>query len=63
MKTIEELRVEFEKMRKIRKRIKQSGIFFDDGLDEYHTKSLDGCDVFNEMYINGAWMMFQELSK
>lgn len=63
MKTIEELRVEFEKMRKVRKCIKQSGIFFDDGLDEYHTKSIDNCDVYNEMYVNGAWMMFQRLNK
>ena len=63
MKTIEELRVGFEKMRKIRKRIKKSSIFFDDSTDEYHTKSIDDCDVYNEMYINGALEMFQELSK
>ena len=63
MKTIEELRAEFEKMRKIRKRIKQSNMIFDDGLDEYHTKSIDNCDVYNEMYVNGAWMMFNRFKK
>ena len=63
MKTIEELRVKFEKVGKIRKRIKQSDMLFDDGLDEYHTKSIDNCDVYNEMYVNGAWMMFQRLNK
>ena len=54
MKTIEELRVKFEKVGKIRKRIKQSDMLFDEGLDEYHTKSIDNCDVYNEMYVNGA---------
>lgn len=63
MKTIEEFRAEFEKAGKIRKRIKQSSMIFDDGLDEYHTKSIENCDVYNEVYVNGAWMMFQRLKK
>ena len=63
MKTVEELRVKFEKVSKIRKRIKQSDMLFDECLDEYNTKSIDNCDVYNEMYVNGAWMMFQRLNK
>ena len=38
-------------------------MIFDEGLDEYHTKSIENCDVYNEVYVNGAWMMFQRLKK
>ena len=63
MKTVEELRSEFEKIKNIKERIKRAKLSFEDDMDEYHTKSIKNCDVYDEMYVNGAWLMFQRLNK
>lgn len=59
MKTIEELRSEFEEIQRIKEILSCCEMSFDGG--EYVE------DVFandpNECYINGAWFMFQELKK
>lgn len=54
-------REDFEKLKLIKKRIKRSDVYFQDELDEYHTNLTDKNAVYDEMYVNGAWMMFQEL--
>lgn len=63
MDQIKEMRKEFEKMKNIKERIKRAKLSFDGDMDEFHTKSTNNCDICDEMYVNGAWWMFQELNK
>ena len=58
-----DLRSRFEKIKNISKRIKRSKLGFEDDMDEYHTKSINQEAIYDEMYVNGAWFMFQKLNK
>ena len=62
MKTIEELRSEFEEIKEVKEHI--HNVVFDTGCNEYLCKIMGHlpCE-FSQWFVNGAWFMFQELKK
>lgn len=59
MKTIEELRKEFEG--KMHQHIKERKLVFNKKMQCF--TGIDGLMTVNANWINGAWFMFQELRK
>ena len=56
------LREDFESIKQIKEHL--HNVVFDDGCNEYLCKIMGHlpCE-FSQWYVNGAWFMFQELSK
>lgn len=61
MKTLEELRKEFEKIPEIKSIILKSEAFYCENGNWYLCS--DEADRNEEYYLDGAWFMFQELNK
>lgn len=61
MKTIEELRVEFEEIPHIAELLKNGDIYYNDFQNKYQTDFLMIHSA--STYVSGAWFMFQELKK
>lgn len=63
MKTIEELRSEFEEVDNIKRLLLSNSLIFIDITNKYQPKFYNETDCFIATFVNGAWFMFQELKK
>lgn len=63
MKTIEELRSDFEENKQIARMIACDEIKWCNVYNWYRTDNTDSTSIFHLAWLNGAWWMFQELKK
>lgn len=63
MKTIEELRKEFERNKEIQRVLSCDDVKWCNVYNWYRTDNTDATSTYHLAWLNGAWFMFQELNK